>query len=44
MKKFIYFAAIAAAFALTSCSDDDEPGSPDTPTSVDALFVVSTGN
>lgn len=44
MKKFIYFAAIAAAFAFTSCSDDDEPGSPDTPTSVDGLFVVSNGN
>ena len=46
MKKFIYFAAIAAAFSFTSCSDDDDdnPGFPETPTSVDGLFVVSNGN
>lgn len=43
MKKFIYFAAIAAAFSFTSCSDDDDIDGIDS-SSVDGLFVVCNGN
>lgn len=43
MNKFIYLAALAAAFSFSSCSDDDDM--PDVPeASVDGLFVVCNGN
>lgn len=45
MKRFLYFAAIAAAFSLTSCSDDDNDGPIIDPVDpAEGVFIVNSGN
>lgn len=44
MKRFFYFAAIAASFTLTSCSDDDNGPVIDPVEPSEGVFIVNSGN